>query len=422
MSEKPTSWTSASLSDLGDLYCGQSPQSSTVNRAGIGTPYVTGPEQWDGTVLHSPKWTTDPRCEVPADTIFITVKGAGVGKVFPGIACAIGRDVYAYAPAKELDQRFMLTAVSSIISKVKTAARGDIPGLTRSDLLNPIIGLPPLAQQRRIVAKLDALSARSKRARAELERVEVLAERARQAVLAKFVTPPDDGVWPLVRIGDVTEVITGGTPAAAEKEKSFGDVLPFFKPGDLDAGYYTSIAREHLSEFGAAKARVVPAMSVLVTCIGSIGKTGLARVRCSTNQQINALVCSPSIDPRWLYWRVVSNDFQEQLRVNSSATTLAIINKSRLQSLVLALPPLEQQIVVVGVIEAAMRRISHAVGHAAQGGRLLDRLDQSILSRAFRGELVPQDPNDEPASVLLDRIRAERAAGGDTPRPRRRAG
>ncbi|MBA4219819.1 MAG: hypothetical protein C0458_03720, partial [Methylobacterium sp.] len=51
---------------------------------------------------------------------------------------------------------------------------------------------------------------------------------------------------------------------------------------------------------------------------------------------------------------------------------------------------------------------------------LLDRLDQAVLAKAFRGELVPQDPNDEPASALLDRIRAEREAAGGIPRRRGR--
>jgi type I restriction enzyme S subunit len=56
----------------------------------------------------------------------------------------------------------------------------------------------------------------------------------------------------------------------------------------------------------------------------------------------------------------------------------------------------------------------------ARGANLLDRLDQAILAKAFRGELVPQDPNDEPASVLLQRIRASRAAEGEPPIRRRR--
>lgn len=61
------------------------------------------------------------------------------------------------------------------------------------------------------------------------------------------------------------------------------------------------------------------------------------------------------------------------------------------------------------LFETAFAEIDRLAAEAAAARRLLDRLDQAILAKAFRGELVPQDPADEPAAVLLDRIRAERA-------------
>ncbi len=67
-------------------------------------------------------------------------------------------------------------------------------------------------------------------------------------------------------------------------------------------------------------------------------------------------------------------------------------------------------------INMAFARADRLEAEAARARALLDRLESAILAKAFRGELVPQDPNDEPASVLLDRIRAERAA---SPKPKR---
>jgi type I restriction enzyme S subunit len=76
---------------------------------------------------------------------------------------------------------------------------------------------------------------------------------------------------------------------------------------------------------------------------------------------------------------------------------------------------------VVNRIEAAIRAMKALAAEAAAARRLLDRLDQAILAKTFRGELVPQDPNDEPASALLDRMRVDRAASPKTSKRGRKA-
>jgi type I restriction enzyme, S subunit len=72
-------------------------------------------------------------------------------------------------------------------------------------------------------------------------------------------------------------------------------------------------------------------------------------------------------------------------------------------------------------LNSAFARVDRLEAETARARALLDRLESAILAKAFRGELVPQDPNDEPASVLLERIRAQRSAVAPTARPKRRA-
>jgi type I restriction enzyme, S subunit len=85
----PAGWLNSKLSEFGDLYCGQSPSVAEVNSEKRGVVYITGPDHWDGHTLHIDKWTEYPKRRVPAGCIFITVKGAGVGKMFPGVEGAI---------------------------------------------------------------------------------------------------------------------------------------------------------------------------------------------------------------------------------------------------------------------------------------------------------------------------------------------
>jgi type I restriction enzyme S subunit len=112
------------------------------------------------------------------------VKGAGAGTIFPGIACAIGRDIYAYCPSESVSPAFIQHALHATIDVVKRQAKGDIPGLTKGHLLKHEIGLPPLAQQQRIVMKIEALQKRSRQVREALAEVGPLLEQFRQSVLA----------------------------------------------------------------------------------------------------------------------------------------------------------------------------------------------------------------------------------------------
>jgi type I restriction enzyme S subunit len=81
---------------------------------------------------------------------------------------------------------------------------------------------------------------------------------------------------------------------------------------------------------------------------------------------------------------------------------------SQINEFVFPLPPLDEQEAIINLVEAKMESIEEIRHTVADGLNAVPQLDHSILAKAFRGELVPQDPNDEPASVLLERIRVER--------------
>lgn len=101
----------------------------------------------------------------------------------------------------------------------------------------------------------------------------------------------------------------------------------------------------------------------------------------------------------------------------------ANVNGTKLKALPIMLPPLAEQQRIVAEVERRLSVVDEVEVAVEQQLRRAERLRQAILKRAFAGKLVPQDPNDEPASVLLERIRAERRAQPQAERPRRgRAG
>jgi type I restriction enzyme S subunit len=91
---------------------------------------------------------------------------------------------------------------------------------------------------------------------------------------------------------------------------------------------------------------------------------------------------------------------------------LASINLTLLSALPLPIPPLKEQYEIVRRVQALFILADQIEARFVKAKASVDQLTQSILAKAFKGELVPQDPNDEPASVLLERIKAERTVKG----------
>lgn len=253
--------------------------------------------------------------------------------------------------------------------------------------------------------------------------------------------------WEWARLDEIGYTQTGGTPDKKEAGH-FGTDIPFIKPGDLYPER-VDYNNEGLSLSGAeALGRVAPPGTILMVCIGTIGKCNAIDRPCSFNQQINSI--SPLIlNSHYLLSVLRSAYFQEEAWSRSSSTTIAILNKGKWESIFVPVAPLPEQSRIVAKVEELMSlcdRLEAGQGHAArvQGHWVeaaldqlaesadadefrrhwqhlaahfdtlfttpasIDRLDAALLQLAVRGKLVPQDPTDEPASELLKQIRAEK--------------
>ena len=217
--------------------------------------------------------------------------------------------------------------------------------------------------------------------------------------------------WEWLNVIHVGQVETGTTPSTKIPE-NYGGKLPFFKPTDLDQGAHVRTAQNHLSPLGEESARVISAGSTLVTCIGAtIGKTGFAATRCATNQQINSITPCTGFDPQYVYLQMVAPFLNDRIKTDASATTLPILNKSRFGELPFVFCSLPEQHELVRLVEERFIEAERSEKEINTTLKQAKMLRQAILKKAFSGNLVEQDSNDEPASVLLDRIRAERKKG-----------
>jgi type I restriction enzyme S subunit len=134
----------------------------------------------------------------------------------------------------------------------------------------------------------------------------------------------------------------------------------------------------------------------------------------ATSQDFATWTCTEALVPEYLMYALMAEG--DDIRNFGMGSTHTTIYFPEVRAFHIALPPIDEQREIVARIRAALAHADRLEAEAARARALTDRLETAILAKAFRGELVPQDPNDEPASVLLERIRAQRAT---TSKPKR---
>ncbi len=130
--------------------------------------------------------------------------------------------------------------------------------------------------------------------------------------------------WEVTSIKKLGDIITGNTPPT-ENESNFGEDFPWVNPEDLNSNMYIEKTNKKLSKEGFTLARKVPAKSVMVSCIGNIGKIGISKVEMSTNQQINSIVCKKNV-PEFVYFQIRANS--DALNQFANKTVISILNKN----------------------------------------------------------------------------------------------
>lgn len=222
------------------------------------------------------------------------------------------------------------------------------------------------------------------------------------------INQPLPASWLWVEIHQVAEAITGNTPPTSDSS-NFGGDIPFIKPTQL-VDTPLSSAPETLSDNGATKARILPKGAVLVSCIGNLGKTAILEKPGATNQQINALVFQPSVNPKFGFF--YAQTLEPWLNSVSSATTVSIVNKSKFETAPFPFAPTAEQTRIVEKLEELFSDLDAAVAELKAAQKKLAQYRQSLLKAAVEGALTAEwrtkNTPKETGAQLLERILKER--------------
>lgn len=289
-----------------------------------------------------------------------------------------------------------------------------VPSLRRPALQAVTLLLAPPAEQRRVVAAIEEQFSRIDAAAESLGAAERRVALMRSAVNAAAT----GGDLPEVPLGDLADSMRYGTSVKCRVDADGPPVLriPNIRSGRIDATDLkcATVERSTLGDCFVERGDLL-----FVRTNGS--KDLIGRVAAVTDETgpafasylIRARPNRALVDPEWLVL-ALSTPATRALIESRAATTAGQynLNLQSLRSIPVPLPALDEQRRRIAVAAGQQSRLEAMGASIATARRRAVGLRRSVLERAFRGELVPQDPSDEPASVLLERIRAERAAAG----------
>lgn len=220
---------------------------------------------------------------------------------------------------------------------------------------------------------------------------------------------PEPWIW--VTLGEIGEIVTGNTPKTSEKDNYSEEGIPFVKPPNL-IGQGVSTTSEYLTELGSKQARILPVGSVMVSCIGNLGKVGYAIQSCATNQQINSIIFPENISSKYGFYYCLT--LENWLSEQSSATTIAIVNKSKFSLAPFPLAPIKEQVRIAETLDELFSEHDAGVKELKAAQIKLTQYRQSLLKSAVEGSLTQKwreansDKIQETGEQLLTRILTER--------------
>jgi type I restriction enzyme, S subunit len=383
------------------------------------------------------------------ETIVIGRKGS-VGSVFHSVApCWPIDTTYFVADFGGLVPRYLFRWLQAEdLAHLDTSSA--IPGLNRDDLYSLIVPLPPLAEQRRIVAAVERILGKVSAARARLERVPTTLKRFRQAVLAAACSGrltagwrADDGSlhqpneempeipasWDYKVSIDIVESGTVISYGMVLPGPNLDEGVPYVRGQDITDSGKVLVDQLWRTSKGIAdkhKRSVLAEGDVLLCVIRHLRVAIVPKGLDGANLTQGTVRLRPSkaVDRYFLAFFLQSPQSQEWMKARYIGMAMPRINVEHARQIPVPLPPLAEQQEIVRRVTALFARADAIEARATAALKRVESLAQAVLAKAFRGELVPTEAElarrenrpFESAADLLARVRASRETDSATPR------
>lgn len=358
----------------------------------------------------------------PTDTVVIAMYGATIGKVgILGIPAATNQACACAIVKPSTDYKYLFYyAQSQKDDFIKKGKGGAQPNISQEIIKFHQFPLPPLAEQQRIVDRIESLFAKLDEAKEKAQAVVDSFETRKAAILHKAFTGELTAkwrrthglsldTWKEVAADSLFEYVTSGSRGWAKYYDESGAV--FIRMGNLDHGTieldFSDIQHVKLPNKAEGQRSRIRKNDILISITADVGMVGLVRnddFEGYINQHIALARPVMSESAEFIAWYLVSDIGLKQMQEKQRGATKVGLNLNDIRALQLKIPLIEEQNEILKVIKMWIGKEQQSQEAAEAVLDQIELMKKSILARAFRGELGTNDPNEESAVELLKQI------------------
>lgn len=432
----PKGWYLTPLSSVGKWGSGGTPTRTNPKYYDNGTiPWLVIGDLNEGYIKTATTFITEDGLEnssaklLQEGTLLVAMYGS-IGKTgITALPCATNQAIAHCTPNKGINLHYLHRAIQNIKPHLISLGKGGTQqNISQTILKDQKIPLPPTNEQHRIADKLDRVLAHVDAANEHLSRAAPLIKRFQQSVLAAATsgrltahwrTGKETEPWDKTAIHEVAEVGTGSTPLRTNRAFYADKGTPWITSSatqkdivDSSDNYVTQEAIQ------AHRLKLYPPGTLLIAMYGegkTRGQVTELGIHATINQACAAIrITSDKTHPKFV--KLALKARYNEMRDMAEGGNQPNLNLQKVKNFAIPLPSLEEQSEIVRRVEKLFAFADRLEERLSQAQAAVQKLTPALLAKAFRGELVPQDPNDEPASELLKRLQESRT---ESAKPRR---